>query len=148
MPNEVDARILQDIQNLNHYDPIQGWLRDGMWLIGRIDKRFYQVRSVVGGVVSLSGPDYSDELSHCNHFDLIANFYSPTYFECDSCRRKPGSPTLCSKCLSRRADYSRDGFCELPNACPDPYWGGYISVEEPEALVKFRRVRFEHEEPL
>lgn len=29
------------------------------------------------------------------------------FVECDSCRAKPGSPTLCPSCLERRAKHSR-----------------------------------------
>lgn len=47
----------------------------------------------------------------------------PDFRECDSCRAKPGAPTLCADCLQRRAEHSeadtvyirerhrRSGYC-------------------------------------
>jgi hypothetical protein len=39
------------------------------------------------------------------------------FIECDECRVKPGSPTLCQDCLERRSAFYMTGTCRPPRVC-------------------------------
>lgn len=51
------------------------------------------------------------------------------FYECASCRVKPGSPTLCESCLHNREVIQRLRARSQPNY---NYWNGVTGREKPE----------------
>lgn len=101
-----------------------GWLQVGLWLRSKSEpENWFRVNKVVPDLIELQGP-YPSNTPHLAKVEYLHSYYlSPTYFECDDCRRKPGSPTLCSDCLKRRTEFSKGGnhYCEFPRFCAIPF---------------------------
>lgn len=105
--------------------PTPGWLKIGLYLLCKeAPNEMFRVTAIQRGLVYLaavlnpSGNHHRTRISH-----LRSYYWSPAYFECDDCRRKPGSPPLCSNCLDRRNWFYAEGRkrCELPKLCSRAY---------------------------
>lgn len=106
--------------------PNAGWLKVGLWIIRREDphdlvkvaNHLVRVTKIVRGFIETEGLEpWSNGRTK---IEYLHQFYqAPSFFECDDCQRKPGSPTLCADCLHRRTAFSISGNikCELPRFC-------------------------------
>jgi len=123
--------------------PNAGWLKVGLWLIHRDDPRdplkgtneLFRITKIVREFVELEGLNPGS--TGRTKIEYLHQFYqAPSFFECDDCQRKPGSPTLCADCLHRRTQFSISGDvkCELPRFCSRAYLKypeGYLPMECP-----------------
>jgi hypothetical protein len=113
-----------------------GWLKIGLWLIRReYPNDLFRVSKIVREFIELEGlqPGSSGRVKISY---LHQSYLTPRFFECDDCRRKPGSPTLCENCIQRRYAFSMGGGtkCELPRFCSKTYLKypeGYLPMECP-----------------
>jgi hypothetical protein len=100
---------------------VPGWLKIGLGLCK--GSKLYRV-TAVGDIVTLMplGTSTKKDLQICLE-DLPKRFLSSTYFECDDCQRKPGSPELCPNCYDRRKSFAKSGnkTCTLPRFCETAY---------------------------
>ena len=103
--------------------PVPGWLKVGLGLRLRHKSKFYRV-TAVGDTVTLMplGTSTKKVLQVCLE-DLPKRFLARTYFECDECQNKPGSPELCPHCYERRKQFAKSGneACMLPRFCDVAY---------------------------
>jgi len=127
--------------------PMPGWVKVGLWLRDKDSpEALYQVTKVKGRFVWAREKEPGTG-THCTRIDYLHSvFLASNYFECDDCRRKPGSPTLCPDCYERRNDLSRKkpNQCRLPKLCATAYRADYdfINLEpanEPDTRVILTR---------
>jgi hypothetical protein len=162
---DMFERILADpgISAQEMQPPVPGWLRPGLPLLDALRHEPYRVTRVVEPDFYVAERPTTGELGPYLISNLHRDWISPLYFECDDCRRKPGSPTLCSSCLERRTQESRTGECAFPPLCLTSYAGGYLdfcvllTIRERDSSARglqppkrpaARPSRFKREEPL
>jgi hypothetical protein len=127
--------------------PVPGWLRVGLKLRDKASGEFFRVTVV--GPTKIEVVNTCRKMRPASTFRIVGlhqTFYGLEYFECDSCRQKPGSPTLCSNCLERRTEHGRLNYCELPSFIDRVYLGGLIPGTSREEIDDFIPTRFERNE--
>jgi hypothetical protein len=108
-----------------------GWVRVGLWLRDKEEPSdLYQVIEVKGNFVWTKEKEPGSGLRKTRWDYLHSVFLASNFFECDDCRRKPGSPVLCSDCLERRSELPRKipNQCRLPRLCDRAYHRGFDSI--------------------
>jgi len=104
--------------------PMPGWMRVGLWLRDKEEPdKLYQVTEIKGKFVWSKEKDPGTGERRTRYDYIHSVFLATNFYECDDCRRKPGSPTLCQDCLERRIELSRKkpNRCRLPRLCDKAY---------------------------
>jgi hypothetical protein len=107
--------------------PTPGWLKIGLHLLCKeAPNEMFRVTDIRRGLVYLAAVRNPSDNHHRTRVGHLHSYYwAPSYFECDDCRRKPGSSTPCSNCFNRRSWFHEGGGgrkrCELPKFCSKPY---------------------------
>ena len=112
--------------------PMPGWVRVGLWLRAKDDPdALYQVTNITGKFVwtKKKEPGIGERKTRYDYLHVI--FLASNFYECDDCRRKPGSPVLCSDCLERRTELSRKrpNQCRLPRICDKAYLSSHDQIK-------------------
>ena len=125
-----------------------GWLQVGVWLRSKkYHEDWFVIHRVVPEIIELEGPYPKAEFIRAKVEYLHSYYLAPKYFECDDCKRKPGSPTLCADCLKRRKEFYDSGehHCELPRFCSNPflrYDDCWLPMEGPKYTPPIRVSRY------
>jgi hypothetical protein len=134
--------------------PVPGWLVEGLWVVRKVSGDLYKVTQVsltLTKLVDQSGSKYSRVRS-----DYLSKVYfACNYFECDDCRKKPGTLTICDSCLARKVQFDTGPrlngrrVCDLPRFCRRKFTGGTIPLDPFKELVNLELplppTRFERE---
>lgn len=147
-------RLVGGMQMWEGGPPVPGWLKPGLFLRHARTSLLYVVSSLAPDHFCLRRPPgVQEDYITSDYLNLYDLWLGTDYFECDDCRRKPGSPTLCADCLERRAQFQH-GFsmasCRLPKFCSTAYDGGVLLDPAPGVgdPPKPPPTRFDREDPL
>jgi hypothetical protein len=118
--------------------PVPGWLKPGLPLLDVLLGEPYRIIRVGAPAYYVAKEESGEESGPYPISGIRGNWECPVYFECDDCRKKPGSPDLCASCLERRTQESKTGKCALPPFCPTSYHSEGLNFDHLLVMSKRR----------